>query len=132
VLSLLQGKISINELEELFEKQLDIKSINTLYKYMLENSLRYRNRAVTIFSYSNKLSKKSISEIVGMTAILLETILNSLNQVEPQNYSISAEKKQRNMKRLNTKIRFSKYCIRHHRILNLIGRHGGWRIFIRL
>jgi transposase len=66
VLSLLQGKISINELEELFEKQLDIKSINTLYKYMLENSLRYRNRAVTIFSYSNKLSKKSISEIVGI------------------------------------------------------------------
>ena len=66
VLSLLQGKISINELEELFEQQLDIKSINQLYKYILENSLRYRNRALTIFAYSNKFSKKSISEIVGI------------------------------------------------------------------
>ncbi len=33
---------------------------------MLENSLRYRNRSVTIFAYSNKIPKKSIAEILGI------------------------------------------------------------------
>lgn len=65
VLSLLQGKISLDEIEELFVEHLDIESINKLYRYMLESSLRYRNRSVTIFAYSNKIPKRTIAEILG-------------------------------------------------------------------
>jgi hypothetical protein len=35
VLSLLQGKIGIDDIEQLFIKQLDTKSINTLYKSLM-------------------------------------------------------------------------------------------------
>ncbi len=66
MLNLLQGKISLAEIEELFVGHLDIKSIGKLYKYMLENSLRYRNRSVTIFAYANKIPKKTIAEILGI------------------------------------------------------------------
>ena len=66
VLSLMQGKISIDEIEQLFLNQLNSNSINKLYQYMLENSLRYRNRSVTIFSYLKKIPKKAISVILGI------------------------------------------------------------------
>lgn len=66
VLSLLQGKISTDEIEQLFVEHLDIKSISKLYKYMLENSLRYRNRSVTIFAHANNIPKKTIAMILGI------------------------------------------------------------------
>lgn len=67
VLSLLQGKISLDEIEELFVEYLDIESssIKKLYRYIFEGSLRYRNRSVTIFAYSNKIPKRTIAEILG-------------------------------------------------------------------
>lgn len=63
--NLIQGKINLDEIEECFAKHLDIESITILYNYILENSLRYRNRSVTIFAHINKIPKRIIAEILG-------------------------------------------------------------------
>jgi transposase len=79
VLSMLQGKIGLNEIEEHFVKYMDVDSIKILYNYILENSLRYRNRSVTIFSHINKIPKRIIAEILG---IQRNTILSYVRQFE--------------------------------------------------
>jgi transposase len=65
VLSLLLGKISLGEVEELYSEYLDRESIQILYGYILERSLRYRNRSVTIFAHLKKVPKRAIAEILG-------------------------------------------------------------------
>jgi len=76
VLSLLQGKISVTEIEQLFADRLDIKSINSLYKDILENSLRYRNRSVTIFAYLKNIPKSTIAKILGIERQTVRTYIN--------------------------------------------------------
>ena len=65
-LTLLQGKISLDEIEERYEKHLDIDSIRILYSYIIQNSLRYRNRSITIFAHMNKIPEKTIAELLGV------------------------------------------------------------------
>lgn len=64
--SLLQGKISIDELGTLFANSLDSESIRELYQYILEGSLRYRNRSLTVFAHLKKIPKRIIAKSLGM------------------------------------------------------------------
>ncbi|MCG2739078.1 MAG: IS630 family transposase [Syntrophaceae bacterium] len=65
-LTLLQGKMSLDEIEARFEEHIDIESIKILYNYVIENSLRYRNRSITIFAHMNKIPERTIAEILGV------------------------------------------------------------------
>jgi len=67
VLNLLQGKIGPDEVEECFKKNdMDIESIRTLYSYITNNSLRYRNRSITIFADLSKIPQRKIAELLGI------------------------------------------------------------------
>jgi transposase len=65
-LNLLQGKMSLDQVEMRFVEHIDIKSINIIYNYIIENSLRYRNRSVTIFAHMFNISESSIADILGV------------------------------------------------------------------
>ena len=65
VLRLVQGKISLNEIGERFVEHIDTESAKKLYRYILEGSLRYRNRSITIFAHLNKIPKKTIADLLG-------------------------------------------------------------------
>jgi len=65
LLRLLQGNISLNELEERFVEYMDTESAKKLYSYIIEGSLRYRNRSITIFAHLNKIPKKTIADLLG-------------------------------------------------------------------
>lgn len=65
LLSLVQGKISLNEIEERFAEHLDKENAKKLYTYILEGSLRYRNRSITIFAHLNKIPKRTIGDLLG-------------------------------------------------------------------
>lgn len=62
----MQGKFSITDLEKLFSDSLDIESIEELYRYILHESLRYRNRSLTIFGYLKGIPKRVISDSLGV------------------------------------------------------------------
>jgi transposase len=66
VLSMLQGKSGLDEIEEHFVKSMDIDGIKKLYNYILKNSLRYRNRSITIFAHMNQIPERTIAEILGV------------------------------------------------------------------
>jgi transposase len=65
LLRLLQGNISFNELEERFVEYMDTESAKKLYSYIIEGSLRYRNRSITIFAHLNKIPKRTIANLLG-------------------------------------------------------------------
>jgi transposase len=68
--------ISLDEVERLFAKHADKESIGELYKLMLANSLKYRNRSVTIFAYFNGIPKKTISELLGIERQTVRAYIN--------------------------------------------------------
>ena len=84
--NLIQGKINLDEIEECFAKHLDIESITILYNYILENSLRYRNRSVTIFAHINKIPKRIIAEILGTHR---KTVRNYIDDLVKSRISIN-------------------------------------------
>ena len=66
MLRMVQGKINVDEIETRFSEYLDIESIRILYSYLLEGSLRYRKRSITIFAHLNKISRRKIADFLGL------------------------------------------------------------------
>ena len=67
MLRLLQGKIGYNKLEKEFSGKLNKESIRKLRFAILNRPLRYRNRAITIFSYFRKIPQRSIARFLCTT-----------------------------------------------------------------
>jgi len=64
--NLLQKKISVDDLEKMFANSIDPESTRKLYQYVIEGSLRYRNRSLTVFAYLKKIPKRTIAKSLGM------------------------------------------------------------------
>ncbi len=69
MLRLLQGKVTCNELEETFKGQLNSIDILRLHNAILNKSLRYRNRSITVLSYLNNISQRSIARFLFLSRI---------------------------------------------------------------
>lgn len=79
MLKLLQGRLSINELEEELAEKLASQDIQTLLDCILNKPLRYRNRAMTILAYTNNISKSVISSFLFLSP---QTISRYIKQFE--------------------------------------------------
>ena len=66
VLKLIQGEISTTELEKRFSDKLDLEDIRKLHHVIINQPLKYRNRAITILLYLENCSQHSISRFLFM------------------------------------------------------------------
>jgi transposase len=64
ILKLLQGKISKVDLVGQFSGKLEPKEIEKLHRVILQQPLKYRNRAITILLYLEKISQRSIARFL--------------------------------------------------------------------
>lgn len=79
MLKLLQGRINDSELEEKLAGKLDSSDIHLLFNYVLNEPLRYRNRAMTILAHSNHISKSAIGNFLFLDR---QTINRYIKQFE--------------------------------------------------
>ena len=66
IFNLLQGKISKKELEKKFVGKLTVEDINALYFSIINQPLKYRNRALTILLYYGDVSQRRIAEFLSV------------------------------------------------------------------
>ena len=75
--SILQGKTGCKELEE--QLIIDKKSLDKLLDWVLNNQLKYRNRAMVALAYLNQFAPIAISRFL---CIQLHTVLNYIDRFE--------------------------------------------------
>jgi len=76
LLRMAHGKIRFNEIETRFSEYLDKESAKILYDYILEGSLRYRNRSITVFAHLNNISKRKIADYLGSNRSTVRGYIN--------------------------------------------------------
>lgn len=80
-LKILQGKIQQSELEFQFKEKLNAKDISTLYDYVLNKPLGYRNKAITILLYLIGNSKATIAKTLFLDR---KTVRNYIQTFEEE------------------------------------------------
>lgn len=74
-LKILQGGIQLPELELQFKDKLNTNDINTLYNYVNNKPIKYRNKALTILLYLKGISKTVIANTLSLDCQTVKTYI---------------------------------------------------------
>jgi transposase len=74
-LKILQGEIKQTDLELQFKDKLNTKDVNTLYNYINDKPIKYRNKALTILLYLKGISKTVIANTLFLERSTVRTYI---------------------------------------------------------